>query len=125
MNKKQRKQQEEKPYLEGTNSCDDFEWEDLCEDLTNLMDEVNPSQQWYGEMKDFGWQHDSGYQTFSARNGRQLLQVILPNTACSFRIYRHGKHGIKINNCHHDSPMWGVEWYYLSRASDHQEEEAA
>ena len=102
--------------LEGTNSCEDFEWQDLCDDLTALMDRINPDGLWKARVENFGWMSRSGTKdSFEARTGRELLMAILPNCECSFQIYRHGRTGIKINNAHHDKPCGG-EWYYVEKS---------
>ena len=40
--------------LEGNNNCEDWEWEDLCDQLTEAMDKLNPSGNWTAEMTGFG-----------------------------------------------------------------------
>ena len=94
--------------LEGSNSCEDFEWQDLCDQLTALMNKINPNAYWKARVEGFGWMsRDGSKDTFIARDGKDLLISILPKTECHFKIYRHGKTGIKINNSHHDKPMGG------------------
>ena len=103
--------------LEGSNSCEDFEWEDLTLALTEIMEERNPSGLWKAEMKNFGWKGVNGEKTFTTNDGKEMLNKILPNTDCSFKIYKYGRNGIAINNAHHDSPMW-AEWYYITKAKE-------
>lgn len=107
-----------KLLLEGSNSCTctDEEgnwqdcyglcWEDTCEYLTELMDK---HEYWYIRMEHFGWRGISGEKYVKLEKGEQFLHAILPNTECSFKIYKRGKN-ILVNNAHHDSPMW-AEWY--------------
>jgi len=55
-----------------------------------------------------------------------LLKEILPNTDCTFWIYdyeENGMKGLKINNCHHDSPIRGKEWYYILPYEEPEEDE--
>ena len=86
------------------------EWNDLCAYLTELM-QRNPHNDWRTEVHHFGWRSLNGYKIFSATTGKDLLRQVLPDTDCTFRVYRYGK-GLAINNAHHDSPYW-AEWYYI------------
>jgi len=100
-----------------------FEWESLCEALTDLMKDINPDgDQWHCEVKNFGWQRRNGYRDFRADTGAKLLQQILPNTDNTFWIYNRGDH-IALNNCHHDSPIRGVEWYTVKPAKEDEDRE--
>ena len=86
-------------------------WECLCDGLTELMAK-NKHGGWLAEVKNFGWQARSGHKHFQAQKGRELLSAVLPETECSFKIFRYGR-GLAIQNSHHDSPM-GNEWYYIT-----------
>lgn len=101
------------PYYEdGYDQIDqDSDWEYLTDYLTELMGERNTGDRWYAEVTDFGWRAQRGYRVFRAEDGQELLDGILPKTDNSFRIYDHldGK-ALRINNAHHDSPVWR-EWY--------------
>lgn len=92
----------------------DWAWESMTEDLSNLMETVNPGKPklWRVNMRGFGWMKEDADGTVQADTGVELLRKILPNTDCSFRIYKEGR-GIKINNAHHDAPMGG-EMYYIT-----------
>ena len=111
-----------KLLLEGTNSCDEFEWEDTCDCITEAMKEINKknSGYWTASMLNFGWRGVSGSKNFKAKNGEELLRAILPNTDCSFKIYTTKKQ-IKIDNAHHDKPCGG-EWYVITPAKEEEEE---
>jgi len=98
--------------LEGSNSCEDFEWEDLTDSLSELMKKINPGGYWFAKVSNFGWRSIGGHAFIRADNGRELLSKILPNTECNFKIHRMGKKGIAINNAHHDSPCY-AEWYSI------------
>ena len=88
-------------------------WEAMTEDLTNLMDTINPgSSVWRVNMRGFGWLSQDDDGTITAESGEDLLHAILPNTDCSFKVYKKGR-GIVINNAHHDKPMGG-EMYYIT-----------
>ncbi len=101
-----------KPILEGSNCCEDFEWEDLTSDLTHYMKKVNPKTGWKAVVTCFGWRGVDGYKYFHADNGSQLLSNILPNTDCHFKVFKSGRK-IQIQNFHHDSPV-GKEWYTIT-----------
>lgn len=93
------------------------EWESLCEELTCLMNEVNPDENlWYVQMDNFGWRKLSGAKTFRASSGTELLREVLPQTDCYFKIYHPDGH-IAINNAHHDSPCW-KEMYHIYPAGE-------
>ena len=103
--------------VEGSNSCEDYEWEDLCMEISTAMDE---NTLWKAEMHNFGWLKQNGYKYFTADSGSKLLQAILPDTDCSFRVYKYQK-GLAINNAHHDSPMWS-EWYIIKPVTEKEYE---
>lgn len=104
------------PLGELVTECDasDDEWQvdDVIAAVTRMM-KRNKTGKWYSEVKNFGWRSIDGMKHFIASDGQSLLSQILPDTDCSFRIYKYGKNGIAVNNVHHDSPMWDVEWYYI------------
>lgn len=104
----------ETPVLEGSNT-DDESWVWLVEDLTTIMERMNPSGEWKAQVKNFGWQKVSGQAEFTAHTGAELLNKILPNTECHFRIYERRGY-LAVNNAHHDSPTWD-EWYYVFPAT--------
>jgi hypothetical protein len=98
-------------------ACQDYdiqqvEWEDLLERLGEVMEERNPRNVWYIEGRRMGWRAQDGWQVAAVESAKELLQKVLPNTDCTFKIYEYGGHGLAINNAHHDSPVW-KEWYYL------------
>ena len=94
----------------------EIEWEDMCNYLSEVMAEKNKSVYWKADVNGFGWRHLNGHKFFKAEKGVDLLRAILPNTDCTFYIYKHGRNGLKINNFHHDSPT-GAEWYYVLPAT--------
>jgi hypothetical protein len=121
--------QEEDPSLSEEeafrSACEDidlysFEWSDLCDTLTVLMDEINSDGVWDAEVSNFGWRSLNGHKKgIRATTGIELLGVILPKTDCTFKIYKRDGE-IAINNAHHDSPTW-AEWYYVRPAKDEEE----
>jgi hypothetical protein len=111
-------QQIKELYLEADNHSGDFEWEDTCEDLFNLMEEINPSRRWTAQVEGFGWRGIDGKipEPFECQSGQDLLFKILPETMCTFKVYREGNR-ILIDNAHHDKPCGG-EWYTVEVAND-------
>ena len=102
-----------KPLIEGSNSCEEEEWGCLTDYLTEIMKKKNEGTLWNVKVFNFGWRSLDGGKEIDAETGKQLLNNILPNTECNFKIYHNGRYGIKINNAHHDSPTW-AEWYYIT-----------
>lgn len=107
-------------------ACEDsdliqFEYDDLCDCLTDLMNKLQDGHQWAARVADFGWQGLSGSRIFSAETGRKLLDAILPQTECTFNIFVDDDH-LSIQNFHHDSPV-GREWYYIYPLPPDSEEE--
>ena len=100
---------------------DDFEF--IYEDLTELIQRINPSGLWHGEVEGFGWQNQSGTSDFEADNGQAFLQAILPRTAeCYWKLWVKDDKTIMINATHHDSPTWGKEWYTITPRQEDEED---
>jgi len=98
-----------------------WRWDDLKEDLTNLMEEINPDgNQWKASVEGFGWRNLSGSREFSANTGEEMLQAVLLDTENHFKLYRDGRK-ITIQNYHHDSPMG--ETYYIQPYTEQPENE--
>lgn len=91
----------------------DFNYESLCESLTGFMQDLNQKDYyWCAEVNGFGWRELNGTaKPFKANNGKELLNHILPNCDCTFKIFKEGK-GLAIQNYHHDNPT-GNEWYHI------------
>ena len=104
--------------IEFDNCCDELDWEDLLEDLTEGMKQVEGYNcYWHIEGSNIGWQNRSGYKNFEAETGRELLHEILPNTACNGKIaIEESSNEIDITLYHHDSPTG--EFYTLRVATD-------
>jgi hypothetical protein len=98
----------------------DDEWEMLLDELTDAM-KFNDDGEWYAVMRNFGWRGIDGDAHIRATTGKELLQKILPNTPCIFKIYRT-EEGLSIHNFHHDS-MDGGEWYYITPEKEDQVDE--
>jgi hypothetical protein len=95
-------------YEQAASDSDIFEheWDFLLECLGDKMAEINEGESWYCEGHGLGWQKRSGHMSFSASDGRGLLENILPRTECTFRIYVKGEGDeqyFKIVNSHHDA----------------------
>ena len=98
----------------GSNSEGEDIWDDSCASIDIILNKLkNKPTYWNVEVKNFGWSKLNGHKAFRAENGRAILMAILPETSCSFKIYRYGSKGFAINNAHHDSPTWD-EWYYIT-----------
>ena len=92
-------------------------WEDLKTNLTEDMKKVTgktDNDVWHVEVENFGWQSKDGEGVIRAKDGEELLQKVLPDTDNTFKIFKDGKSGFKIQNFHHDSPT-GREWYYIRK----------
>lgn len=97
----------------GDQNDDQDNWECLCECLTDWMQKVWPKRKkwpfghWKAEGSNMGWQHRSGYKTFTAEHGQQLLSAVLPDTQCTFTIRivkpKDGGPALHITNSHHDA----------------------
>lgn len=91
-------------------------YEYACMAIDDLMD---GNTWWYASVRGFGWRKQSGYKVFRADSGRKLLRAVLPDTDNSFKVYAGEKPlEFAINNCHHDAPMWGQEWYTIRKATE-------
>jgi len=101
------------------------EWDFLTEALTELMQKIAKRYSnfgyWKASVRNFGWRSLDGEASFRAEDGTKLLQKILPDTPCHFRIFRDGNE-LRIQNFHHDSPM-GKEWYTVRPMYAHEVEE--
>jgi hypothetical protein len=97
--------------------CDfwEWQWDDIVEDMTNLIEEINPGGLWTATGEDIGWQNLSGSMPrFEAKDGKTLLNKVLPNCDKHYWIYRRKQGEVEtlvIKCSHHDSPMG--EMYYL------------
>lgn len=97
----------------GDQGLIDYEWNSLCDRLTELMNRINPDGcRWDAQVHNFGWRSlDGRKDAFSAETGRELLEAVLPRTDCKFHVFDEGDH-IRIRNWHHDSPS-GDEYYII------------
>jgi hypothetical protein len=109
---------------QGSNSCEDYEWNNICHRIEKLMDQLdNLTGRWHCELTGFGWRGTSGHKTFEGTTGQDLLFAILPHTDCSFKVYFDKAKGeIVIDNAHHDKPMGG-EIYTITVVKPEDEEE--
>ena len=90
-------------------------YEDVTDSLTEWMGD---DEDWHCEVENFGWQNSNGYKDFRATNGATLLREILPNTDCTFNIWKDDDpRQLRIQNFHHDSPT-GNEWYTLAPSTE-------
>jgi len=105
-------------------SCDEdeirFSWDMFTEGLTEILDRIFPKGEVACKVKCFGWRGCDGFlETFKFQNGSGLLNKILPQAECTFKIHERRDsiygHHLAIQNFHHDSPV-GNEWYYVARS---------
>lgn len=104
-------EEEVQEHLTGDSFFFETAHEETCEAIDVLMKRKSMTGYWYAEVKNFGWMSTEGHKAFEAATGKKLLEEILPDTDCHFKVYRYGT-GFAINNAHHDSSMW-KEWYYI------------
>lgn len=94
----------------------EIEWDCTAVYLTEIMKEINPELTWTANVINFGWRNSNGStDTFKAETGNELLAKILPETECTFHIYKRD-YGFEIWNAHHDSPILGNEKYFVKKA---------
>ena len=95
--------------------CGDFdwksEWKSMIDQLTDIIKRKTPIGYWRVEVHNFGWRNLNGKTYIEAKDGRKLLEKVLPRAECTFKVYNYGR-GIAIQNWHHDSPT-GNEWYFI------------
>ena len=96
-----------------------FEWEDFLGFLDDWVADLNPNGWFYCEVKNFGWRKLNGEKEFRARNAKEFLREILPDTDCTFKIFQEPGQ-LRIVNRHHDN--WdGSEEYIIRRLEDEDE----
>lgn len=100
-----------------------FEHECMVDNLTEYINKLNPDGYWKAEVSGFGWRGLDGHKYFSADTGSELLSAVLPQTDCTYRIFRvKARRWLAIQNFHHDSPM-GREWYIIKPCAQSTYEE--
>lgn len=101
----------------------DMEYHDMVDYLTEYINKLNPDGYWKAEVSNFGWRSLNGHKYFSADTGSELLREILPQTDCTYKIYRvRARKWLAVQNSHHDSPC-GREWYVIKPCSQRTYEE--
>jgi hypothetical protein len=100
-------------YIMASEDSDLFniEWDNLDNCLTEIMDKKNKDIYWKVKVNNFGWRNLDGSKFLKAKSGKELLEGILPETECTFKIFNY-RNGFAVQNYHHDSPT-GNEWYYI------------
>ena len=96
----------------------DMCFEDVCINLETYLNKINPNGYFKATVHNFGWRNQNGHKYFKATNGRELLSELLPNTDCTYHIFKvkHGKK-LAISNSHHDQPVPFKEWYVITPCS--------
>lgn len=90
----------------------DMAYEGMLGILTEWMD---GHTSWRTDVENLGWQKRSGYLEFDLQepSGQQLLWKVLPDTECTYKIWKT-EEGLRIQNWHHDSPG-GDETYSVRK----------
>jgi hypothetical protein len=96
--------------LEGTNCCDEFEWDDI-----NYSIDLKGSF-FRAVVKNFGWRKLNGKKYLQAKNFTDVLSSILPNTECNFKVFKDGRNFV-VKNCHHDN-CCGDETYTITPCAE-------
>jgi hypothetical protein len=86
----------------------DIEWDFMIDNFNELLKD---NEYFKATVTNFGWRNLDGITYFKAENSLELLRKILPDTDCTFYIFKY-RNGFKIRNYHHDSPM-GNEIYTI------------
>jgi hypothetical protein len=88
-----------------------WHWEDMCEVMSERLGDTTD---WFAIVENFGWRALNGHKFFSIpeRDFSKMLGEVLPKCDCTFKIFKEGKKGIRIQNWHHDS-CTGQEMYYI------------
>ncbi len=101
--------------------------EDCIEALNDWIKKVagDVGDYFYAWINDFGWTNASGFKTFYAKNGAELLNAILPKTQNTYYVYEDKENEdknylLRVLNYHHDSPTG--ETYYIRLATEKEKE---
>ena len=114
-----------KPLLEIYPYPDEFEYEDFCLSLAELVEKRFKTGYVKCEAKNMGWQRRSGYKVFKIDEqlreeqlGMKFLNNFMPNCEWCAKVYslNNGK-GLCFIVAHHDNPVSGDE-YYLTPISE-------
>ena len=101
------------------------EWDFMTEGLSEIMEKLTSrfayKDRWVAEVSNFGWRGLDGHKYFKAENGSEFLRQVLPDTQCTFRIFK-SRGELRLQNFHHDSPM-GKEWYSIRPLTKKEVEE--
>lgn len=110
------------PYDDGEPDDDDnfFAWEDMLDIFDEELSDFSTGY-WKAVGENMGWRHRSGYKYFEAQSAKEILRQVLPDTDCSFKIYKEDD-CIKIVNSHHDAmgevyklyPIPSETWHEVS-----------
>jgi len=100
-----------KPYDEDdafSDVCQDSDqyewwWEDVINDLQEVMDEMNPNGHWHAQGLKIGWRNLNGHKGFTATDAQKFLQAFLPDCEYTFSMYREDGQ-LRFRVSHHDSP---------------------
>jgi hypothetical protein len=99
-----------KLLLECEYSDDSDYVSDMLLEVSSIIRKKSKSGHWYVRVENFGWRSSAGYAYIETQIGREFMFKILPDTACTWKIFNYGR-GIIIQNWHHDN-CTGEEKYY-------------
>lgn len=98
-------------------------WNDFVEGFSDFMDRKNPEcVEAIVTVRGFGWRNQNGHKVIDNTEPYTLLNKILPETDCAFKIFETD-YGFDIQNFHHDSPT-GKEWYEVTFLTDKEKYKA-
>lgn len=84
------------------------QWEDFVNDLTQLLDAMNPNGEFHVQGRNMGWMHQEGYKDVFLygehkpsnkwdSRGQAFLRAISPNTDCHYWIWAVNEQGEEFN----------------------------
>lgn len=90
--------------LDLTSTDDEFWFNDACDALTAMLDDLNPdSDTYHSHGENVGWRNQHGTTTLTLTDGRDLLQKLTPNADWNLTATLHDDR-LTLDLSHHDSP---------------------
>jgi len=88
-----------------SNSCEDFEWQDWIEDLSeSFLKVINPDLVFYITGRDMTWRNLEGYMCKSFKDAEAFCFGVFPDCEWNATFTLENKR-LFIKMSHHDSPM--------------------
>lgn len=88
-----------------------FAWEDAHEGISEWMKASLPNTHapdfWFAQGRNMGWRQRSGFALIKAKDGKEFLRGILPDTDVTFEAYtsENNPNALNMKVSHHDAPM--------------------